>query len=333
MTGSRSPGVPGPLVALWTRAPLWRLALMIALLASLLFVLFPPRGASARRPSVMAADQASYVSRPLPTAVAPVAPKAPAAPASAAEPRVAKVAMVRGATTDKSDATDVDPALLGQLYRDAVLVNGYRVPLPAGEWATLANSSIKQATASGAAHFLGRIQHRRLVGAVRIFAMRSLSLPGEGFNEVKSCTEVNPARLHVVIDDEMQPQGHQSCWTVRNIYATPWGRWADKAVKISFIDRAAAGDMAAKGVSFPQDFVAVTFTRTETWGLLEVMYLFDPEEAGISSNTVLAVGDSDWGAERIGRYPEKVQYVAKMQDWGIGFWPRFKAAFAAGQTP
>ncbi len=94
----------------------------------------------------------------------------------------------------------------------------------------------------------------------------------------------------------MLPKGHhQACWTIRNsVFATPWSKWADRAVKIVSLDRAAAGDMTAKGVTFPQDFMGLTFTRTEKWGLLEVMYLFSPDADGISSNTALAVGEADW---------------------------------------
>jgi hypothetical protein len=319
------------LVTLWRRAPLWRLALLTATLGSLLFALFPPGRAVPGLARVGATPpDAGYVAQQRPP-VPPSVPTIPAAPPAA--PKEATVKLLTGGAAAAGDGSELDPALLGQLYRGSVMIDGFKVPLPPGEWASLANSTIKQSSATGFAHFLGRIHHRRLVGAVRIFALRSQSLPGDGFNEVKSCTENNPARLHVVIDDEMQPQAHQACWTIRNVYATPWSRWADKTVKMAFLDRAAAGDMTAKGVTYPQDFVAVTFTRTETWGLLEVMYLFSPEEAGIKSNTVLSVGDADWVAGNIVRYPEKVDYENRMKAWGTEFWPKFKAAFAAGQIP
>lgn len=128
----------------------------------------------------------------------------------------------------------------------------------------------------------------------------------------------------------MEPQGHQACWTIRSYYATPWLQWADRAIKLPVIDRMAAGDMSAKGVSFPQDFIALTLTRTEKWGLLEVMYLFSPEAEGISSHAALSVRETDWTPWNIGRYPEKVAYVEKLKAWGTAFWPRFKAAFDSG---
>jgi len=131
----------------------------------------------------------------------------------------------------------------------------------------------------------------------------------------------------------MTPNGHQACWTIRNVYTTPWMRWADRSLKLQSIDRAAAGAMTADGVTFPQDFVSVTFTRTEQWGLLEVMYLFSPESEGITSNTVLTVGESDWTPANTAKYPEKLAYVDKIKSWGIEFWPAFKGAFDAGHSP
>jgi hypothetical protein len=112
-----------------------------------------------------------------------------------------------------------------------------------------------------------------------------------------------------------------------------WSRWADRAVRISAIDRAAAGDMSAKGVTYPQDFVVSTFTRTEKWGLLEVMYLFSPDAEGISSRVALSVTDTDWTPANVSRYPEKVAYIDKQKAWGMAFWPKFKTAFDEAASP
>jgi hypothetical protein len=339
--------------ALWSRAPIWRLFLMTAALLTLLFALFPPRESMVTTPSspVAYTGTATYTPQgprqtvggeapkpPTDTAAAPPIPRVSlparskalgkAAPTAAATtPRTAVLAMVTPNPGGAENESGLSEALIGRLYRGSVRIDGFTVPLPPGDWANLANSTIKQGSAAGDAHFLGQIRSKRLVGAVRIFALRSNAKPGEGFDDVKSCTEVNPGRTFVSIDDEMVPHDHQACWTIRSIYATPWSQWADRAVKISFLDRAAAGDMTAKGVTYPQDFVSLTFTRTEKWGLLEVMYLFSPEAEGISSNSVLAVSETDWTPANIGHYPEKVAYVDKLKARGVTFWPQFKAAF------
>jgi hypothetical protein len=327
---------------LWRRAPLWRLFLMSAALLTLLFALFPPTVRMVTPDGIADRGDATYIPRRAHPAVAAEPPPGDIPPAQSTghadvraatttAPTTATLAMVTAKPRAINNESGLNDALMGRLYKGSVTVDGFTVPLPPGTWANLANSTIAQASASGDAHFLGQIRDKRLVGAIRIFALRSKDTPGQGFTEVKSCTEVNPGRTFVVIDAEMVPDGHQSCWTIRNVYATPWSQWADRAVKISALDRAAAGDMTAKGVTYPQDFVSLTFTRTEKWGLLEVMYLFSPETAGISSNAVLGVRESDWVPANIGRYPEKLAYVEKLKAWGTAFWPKFKAAFDAAR--
>ncbi len=176
---------------------------MTALLASFVFALFPPRRERRSRRRAKSFP-ATYIPRDFPTAASRFTPAVPAKSVLAAqEPRVApRNATVSMATADKAivdNVTGLDPALLGPLYRSSVLIDGFKVPLPPGEWASLANSSITPTTAGGDAPFLGEIRQRRLIGAIRIFAMRSKDLPGEGFNEVKSCTEVNPG-AHLCCD-------------------------------------------------------------------------------------------------------------------------------------
>jgi hypothetical protein len=351
MTPAGPDGAAATFKALWNRAPIWRLFLLSAILLTLLFALFPPNPAElAKTPSVATPTSATYQSRVSPSVTAPPPPP----PTVTAEndtpksrprgtvaptvtppvtPQTATLTMVTAGPAKSRNESGLDAALLGLLYHDAVTIDGFTIPLPPGAWASLAHSTITQQSLTGDAHFLGQIRNKRVVGVIRVFAARSNDRPGAGFNEVKSCTEVNPGRTFVAIDDEMVPHGHQACWTIRDVYATPWSRWADRAVKLSSIDRAAAGDMTAKGVTFPQDFISLTFTRTETWGLLEVGYLFSPESEGITSNVVLSVSETDWTPANISRYPDKVAYIDKLKAWGTAFWPKFKASFAAATPP
>jgi hypothetical protein len=348
LAGSTSVGAA--VKALWGRAPIWRLFAMSAGLLTLLFLLFPPFEArvTAEHP-VAAPDVATYTQRtPSPVARAedsklPTTGTARTPPPgtpplaeptthggiahTSPSPKTATLAMVRAKPGDVGNDSGLDEALIGRLYQRSVAIDGFNVSLPPGQWMNLAQSTITLPSATGNAHFLGRIRNKRLVGAIRIYTARSKEKPGAGFNEVKACTEVNPGRTFVSIDGEMVPNGHQACWTVRSIYTPPWQQWADRTVKLSPLDRAAAGDMTAKGVTYPQDFMSATFTRTETWGLLEVMYLFSPESEGISSNSALAVGETDWTPANIGRYPDKVAYVEKLKSWGTTFWSKFKVAF------
>ena len=93
----------------------------------------------------------------------------------------------------------------------------------------------------------------------------------------------------------------------------------------------AGGNLAAKGVSYPQELITVGFDQAERWGELSAGFMFSPEKDGISSNVVPTLRDSDWYKSNLQRYPEKVAYVNKLQHWATTFSPKFQAAFADGK--
>jgi hypothetical protein len=355
--------------SLWSRAPLWRASLSVAVLLSIGVVCFPPSWRTVdSKPLPTMPESISYQAPPAPVVrhaepVAPVVTAAapqPAATQTASAATVAReaakgrqtkaalatadskaasqapvnaqISMAVPTAASSSDVSGLNSAFVGRTYRQSIAVAGYEVPLPPGQWAMLANSTIRMHGATGIAYFLGRIEHRRLVGVVRVFAMHTDDQPGAGFPAAAGCTSGNHGVNYLALDS-VTPFGHQACWLINNYFTPPWQQWADRAMKISALDRAAAGDLAAKGVDYPQDLVDVRFTRAETWGLLEVSYLFDPELDGIKSGTVLSVRDSEWHASNAERFPDKLAYIARMREWGEGFWPKFQAAFDTGIPP
>ncbi len=334
---------------LWKRAPWWRFAVLSSLLLSLLMVLFPPRmnvgrsalvdSATYQPTSVPAAARQSDVPATPTVAPPPASPKpsppiprrAAATPATPAAPSTVANASLGLARPDKSNggASGIDAALLGPVYQGKILMNGFQVPLPPGEWAVLANSTvhvIKHPQNTGMQYFLGRIEHARLVGGLMVIALRSSD--GSGFEEPGTCASQENI---YTLKDEVTPFAHQACWTVHLVFTSGMQQWADKAAKMSNIYRMAGGDLAAKGVSYPQDMIAVHFFRSESWGLLEASYLFSPESENIRSNTVPTLHDSDWFGTNLQKYPEKLAYIEKLKQWAAAHWPPFGSAFDAGQ--
>jgi hypothetical protein len=346
---------------LWRQAPLWRLTGMTAALMTLLFVLFFPSNHSARLPTTAGvADQASYAGHPAvasvnvtpaPAVTSSGAPSAPVntapqplqkyasklpdavAAASSSRPQTASLALAVPGGAQAVGNSGLDSALLGRTYSGSVRVDGYDLPLPAGSWALLAKTSVKQPSLSlaGEVIYLGRIRKRRLEGAIRITAVRSTTTPGKGFRQVKGCV-TGQADSSYVMAEQVVAFGQQSCWLVQNYFTNPFQQWADRATHLDPLLRAVAGDLAAKGVSYPQDMMMVRFTRAETWGMLEVGYMFSPEAEGITSAPAVSYADSDWHVGNIDRFPEKLAYVEKLKHWGAEFWPQFKAAFAGGEN-
>jgi hypothetical protein len=221
----------------------------------------------------------------------------------------------------------LDRALLGRTFQTSLLLNGFKVPLPPGEWAMLANGTVTGSTHSenkGTIYFLGQIVQRRLIAALWVQAMRS---PGLGFIRNPNCT--NPANLYVL--DQPEGADGEGCTWIRSYFSADMQQWADKSAHIDQLARAAGGNLAAKGVSYPQELVTAGFQRAENWGELSAGYMFSPEKDGISSNAVATLRDSDWYKSNLQRYPEKVAYVDKLRQWATSFSPKFQAAFEGGK--
>ena len=272
----------------------------------------------ARPDDIVRPEQTKDVSSPAQT---------PATPAIAPAAATTTLRNPHNATISTVDRTSgLDRALLGRTFQDTLLFNGYKVPLPPGQWAMLANGTVTgtRPQNKGTMLFLGQIVQKRLVAAVWVEAMRS---PGLGFVHNPNCS--NPANLYV--SDEPDNTDHQGCRWIRSYFSADIQQWADKSAHIDQIGRAVGRDLAAKGVSYPQELVTAGFCETEKWGRLTAGYMFNPEKEGISSNVVTAFGDSDWYKSNLQRYPEKVAYVSKLQQWAADFQPKFQAAFAAGK--
>lgn len=323
---------------LWQRALLWRLTGLLAALLTLLCLLFPWRPPAAA-PTTAAAAQASYAPQPRPAVVPPAATAQATAPALSAaaapapvNPAPIQTAKLSLATPDNHAPTveGLDGAIAGRHISGSLRVDGFDVPLPPGEWLQLANAHFKQPTSSGELLMLGQVKNRRLLGYIRITAGRSVVNPSAGFPAAPGCDHQNQ-NTNILVNEGQEQFGHQACWLIDHSFLVPLQAWADRANKLPALERAAAGDLAAKGVSFPEEMISLRLTRAESWGLLEVRYVFSPEEDHITSNNVATYADSDWEPGTIDRYPEKVAYIAKLKRWGDDFWPRFKSAFDAGR--
>jgi hypothetical protein len=360
MTSAESARTRGVFSSLWMRAPLWRACVLMAFLSTTVALLYPPTMRKAQLPALPVSEQVAYQLPPEAVAPGPVvaqptvAQPAVIAAASAVtkqpekssmrrarvdvpHPQTASVAPANaqislslpGSPVGK-DPSGLDTGLMGRTYSRSIVVDGFEVPLPPGQWAMLANSSVRVRNASGMFYFLGRIERKRLVGGLKVLALKTPDKAGDGFPAIRGCVAGNPG-LNYVFVESITPFDHQACWTVSNYFTPPWQQWADRATRIESLDRAAAGDMAAKGITYPQDFVAIRFSRSEKSAYLEATYLFDPELEGLSSTTALSFGDSDWHVTNINRFPDKLAYVEKLKGWAEIFWSKFQQAFAAGE--
>lgn len=301
--------------ALWRRAPLWQLCFLLAGLGTLLCVLLPfYPSASPLKPPARLLDDGNYVSHVS-------KPQVAAAPASSSQVHATSLSMATMGTSD----IPAERRLSG-----SVRVNGFNIKLPAGEWILLANQTIKLPQSSGMTYFLGKVEGKRLSGGIRLFAIRSNDSASAELTPLKGCQPDDAGLIHVEVDPAF-PGGSRGCWSMSNFFTPGFQHWADRSVNMPSIDRAAAGELAAKDISYPQDFVSVKMGRSEPWGLLEVYYMFSPEAQGIHSTPALSYRDSDWHASNKHRTPEQDAYIEKIKRWGTSHWAEFKRDFLDGR--
>lgn len=261
---------------------------------------------------------------------APVSAAAPPPAATAPRPgppKTATLSMVTGAGASPSSGTGLNPALVGSLFSGTFQASGLTTPLPPGRWAILARMSGKIGGGPATQYALGRIVNGKVSAVLHLTAATGISTPN-GVPEAKACTQPRMQIVHYVfVEDGMSASSHQACWTLENFYTGYMNQWADRAANMSALDRATAGDLAAKGLSLPQDAVQLRFLKSNASSFLELRLMLSPEAEGISSNPAATVMDSDWSVANVKRYPEKVAYLAKMKAWGAAFWPEFAQAF------
>jgi hypothetical protein len=211
--------------SLWMRAPLWRASLIMALLSTTTALLYPPMMRNAKPPAPALPEQVAYqppaepvAPRPVvaPPTVATAAPAVPKQPGNSsarqarvdvprpqtasAAPANAQISMSVPGSPVSKDPSGLDTALMGRTYNRSIAVDGFDVPLPPGQWAMLANSSVHVRNASGMFYFLGRIEHKRLVGGLRVLALKTPDKPGDGFPAIRGCVAGNPGLNYVFVD-------------------------------------------------------------------------------------------------------------------------------------
>ncbi|MGA3281247.1 MAG: hypothetical protein ABSD50_09710 [Smithella sp.] len=331
----------GTIRTLWTRAPWWRFFLLSASLLTMLFIFFPPQQQNQTNPLPQtSATQGTYTSQftghdqqtpsTVPAPGNPVnEPVAKSVQNTTQSPKTAELSLAgQNKANIKQQNIGLNEAMTGNIYTKSVYVSGFTVPLPQGDWVMLANSTMKYGINSGMVYFLGRIEHKQLVGGVIIYTLKAeppeIVDPNWQIVKTSGCNRTDALFLE---EEKSVDANLPSCWYMFNLFTPAWKKWADRSVRMEQISRAAAGDLAAKGVTYPQDFITVAFVQTAKRGLLITQYLFTTKTEGITSHEALSFEDSDWSQRNINRFPEKVAFVKKIKAWGLTFLPLINKSF------
>lgn len=227
---------------------------------------------------------------------------------------------------DMNKGSEFDSAVLGKIYSGSIQINGFKLLLPEGQWVIFANEGDPLKTS----YFLGRVVGRKLIGSIVAHAVR----PDYEFGEVSAlaiaesvCSNENNVLYMHKKSLNVNIYDIASCWIMHNVFTSAMRNWDNISTEMDSLIRAAAENMASKGISYPQDFVAIQFIKSEKWGILAADYSFSPDNEKIKSNEVRVIIQSDWSPGNIENFPEKLAYVEKLKTWGKSFWPQFSKAF------
>lgn len=237
----------------------------------------------------------------------------PTPPASAAQSTVGR---------HDNNSTPLEADGVGRTYTGYYPMRGRMLPLQPGSWTVLAENVSQRPEASLKIVLLGQIAAHELMGAV-MFTDSQSSRPGWPSRYI-GCTDRYNLASHLKESDPIR----QACWTIRPLYASAWKRWRDHAAQMDPIFRAAAAEMDVRGVDIPQDLLEVAFHTADAHGALTAVYYFNPTDEGLTSNVVSTWLRSDWSVVNISRYPEKVAYEKRLEEWGRDWWEKINSAAA-----
>jgi hypothetical protein len=324
-----SPRVQATVRTLWRRAPLWRSLIYLACPLSALVLFLPHEVHQTRTPWQETASYVPPVKPHLavaqPSSSPSVSPGTPnpdtSVPTRANPPAPTNVSITLGAPSNSvaTDTTGSAPPVsgeVGKVYSGFYPIHGRRLPLRPGSWTVLAEIASQRPDSDLHSVLLGQIEGHRLKGAVLFTDFQSLR--GGWTSRFAGCTDRYNLDSHV---DDGSP-ARQACWTVRNVFSTAWKQWRDRNMKMDPIFRAAAGELEIKGVQYPQDLLQVFFHTADDGGALNAVYYFNPTDEGLTATPVSMWLRSDWSADNIGRYPDKVAYEKRLNSWGSQWWPR-----------
>lgn len=370
---------------LWRRAPVWRGALIFAVVSGAVFIAFPPADDQPRatsvaglnlgpvaeftptlrarpahvaatdqktvsdaapkprppidRPTESAANLPTPPARPNLAAVPHVKPKVAALPPAAVPPRPVPVPAAPP-QAGPGGLTRPDPSLLkqsivpplpvnpniGTIYRGTYDADGRIVPLPAGEFESVAyiSGQIGQTTNMGAA--LLQVRGNRLAAVVFVFATPAGSKIGTGFRLIVDCTRND---LHYKEVDSNVDFGPQDCVTVNHIWPDGW-----RLPITANIFKSVLVALDTRGIPLPPALIAVNIYEADRDGYLRVWYYFNPEDQGIESHRTATWADSDWHVNYLARDQRRLAYMEQARQWAHGWRPLLRAAFIGNRmTP
>lgn len=193
--------------------------------------------------------------------------------------------------------------IVGRAYTDTVPLAGMKVPLPDGTWTVVAFQRGGSSRPDLEMAVLANLANKKLGGLVAVSAWSDSRRSGAGAPAASFCSRTDYVAHETRVND---PSGAQECWWV-NHATNAWGQ---------NIMRAARADLELRGVTdLPDTLVNVGVWVANPGKLINMLVYFDPRAEGIQTPPG-SWEASEWHRTRIASYPDKAQYVKKLESFG-----------------
>ena len=266
----------------------------LAVGATALATLYPPLGASSPQ------STSRYVPLP-PPALAPPAPRN----------------LPQSAPPASSGVVPDTPAF-GTVVSHLAPFAGIGVPLPAGDWVTVAAVASAVPPPDGRPinqAILAQITHRRVTAIMTLTAIGLPSSPALGFQIIPGCADAGLTFNRIIT---AEPYGEQACWSV----GPELMAWNNLRAPVQ---ASAAAELGQRADALPQMGLHTVFIRANrSHGLkIELFQAIDmPPE-----------GAAGWDHTHLTSLPDRMARLARLRDWIGVWWPLIDRGFAGQLQP
>lgn len=211
----------------------------------------------------------------------------------------------------------LDAPAFGSVISRVAPIAGEMVPLPAGEWTTVAAVGGKGPGGTAVTYIaLAQITNGQ---AATVIFLGALGMPGDdsgaGFPPVIGCQESRNIYNRVFISRD---NGQQACWSVDAV-APSWDDQGDR------MRSSATAELRQRGATLPAVVLRSRFVKSNKSHLLRID-LYQPAE-------VPPEGPSGWDWSHIMASPDRLARMTRLRDWAAAWWPLVDQGFSNQLRP
>ena len=213
--------------------------------------------------------------------------------------------------TPRSAPVVADAPAFGSTVAGIIPFAGHTVPLPTGDWLTVAaiGGKLPDGQATNAA-MLAQVTGGHATAFVILTGAGAPGQGGNGFPRFPGCEESRNLYSRIFV---ARPSGEQACWSV-DAAGIPWG---DATYRIR---AAGVGELRQRGAALPEVVLRTRFLRANKDHLL-IYELYQAVD-------VPPEGTSGWDWSHVMGAPDRLARATQVRDWAAAWWPLVDRGFS-----